>query len=958
MLWVVSGDRPPPRRVFLSHTSELRRFPAGRSFLAAAESAVNRAGDAVTDMAYFAARDQQPALVCEEAVRAADVYVLIAGFRYGSPVRDRPELSYTELEYQTAGEAGIPRLIFLLGEDAEGPAGLFRDPRFGARQQGFRERLLAADRVTATVTTPDRLETALLHALVTLPRARSAGVPVGRAWTIPPPVRSFTGRDEQLTALHTQLTGQGAATLVPTAALTGMGGIGKTQLALAYAQRYRGDYQLGWWVPAETELGMVAALADLGAELGLSAELSAAELAAGARDALGGRSGWLLVFDNAPDPAAVSEFLPGTGEGHVLVTSRDSAWQGIADPVPVDLLSLESAIGLLLRRSGDSDEESAARLAETLGRLPLALEQAAAYAGGQRLPLARYLELLAGRRAELLAVGKPLAYHGTVDATFTLALDQLRRVNPAAGKLVELCALLAPDEIPLPLLLSQPQLLPEPLATAITDPLQQGEVVGVLYQTGLLTRDVAETARMHRLVQHVTLAHLPEADRQQRTIQATELLRWLYPAQAWEPQWWPRCAQLLAHAQAVLDHARAQQLATEAIAALISSTGVYVRNRGLSVQRALELDEQALAINRRLYDGDHLHVATNLNHLGRDLYLLGEVKRAVELHEQALAMFQRLGKGDHRQHAYSLLNLANDLRDLGEVQEARELDEQALAMHQRLHDGDHRDVAASLGNLANDLHVLGEVQEARELDEQALAMHQRLYDGDQPDVAMSLGNLANDLRVLGEVQRARELHEQALAMLRRLFEGDHRHVATSLANLANDLHVLGQVQEARELDEQAGDAPTAIRRRPARRGHEPEQPRQRPTRAGRGPAGAGVARAGLGDAPAAARRRPPRDSQRPEKPRQRPKRRWTGPCCASSRVLSVAMLSTFVSGRGMRLLGPVDGARPSGLFVQESGDLNFSYVSAVSSRSLDKLARSSTKLDLTKHGQVNGIAVC
>ena len=163
----MTGAASIPQRVFLSHSSELRAFPSDRSYIAAAQDAVIRAGHAVTDMAYFGARDCSPAQVCRDEVIAADVYVLVARHRYGSLVRDEPDLSYTELEFEAATDAGLPRFVFLLELDSAGSDELLTDLTHADRQELFRNRLRASSLTTVSVRDPQELELAIYQALRT-----------------------------------------------------------------------------------------------------------------------------------------------------------------------------------------------------------------------------------------------------------------------------------------------------------------------------------------------------------------------------------------------------------------------------------------------------------------------------------------------------------------------------------------------------------------------------------------------------------------------------------------------------------------------------------------------------------------------------------------------------------------------------------------------------------------------
>jgi len=654
---------------------------------------------------------------------------------------------------------------------------------------------------------------------------------------LPPRNPSFTGRDQLLKDLHAALTTGGPAAL--TQAISGLGGVGKTQLAAEYAHRYASHYSVVWWVRAEEPAMIAEEFARLAAALGLPEKDEADRRLAveAVRSWLSRHDKWLLIFDNVNDPKTLTAFLPHPRTGHVLITSRNPSWRGVATPLQVPTLDRAESVKLLLDRTHQTDQMSAEQLAEALGDLPLALVQAAATIEETHSSIATYYSVFGDHQRELLLRGVPTDYPAPVATTWGLALQEAQRLSPVAVELLNVCAFLAPDDIPREGVADAAPHLPPALAEALSDPFTLDEAVAALRRYSFI--EVHEGAlSVHRLVQAVVRDRLPAADRKVWAEAALRLVDAEFPESSHDVETWDACARWLPHALTAAGHAEALDVGRQPRGRLLARFAVYLQGRAAFadakgyLERALALHEaehgpndprvaavlrslgsvmhdlgdlggarscfeRALGIDVATFGPDHPDVARDVNDLGSVLMDQGDLTAARKHLERALAIDEATYGPDDPSVAIRLNNLGALFRDLGDFASARVHLERALAIDVRAYGPEHPTVAIGRTNLGRLLHDLGDLQGARDQFEEALKIDEHTYGCYHPRFALALNNRGRVLRDLGDLAGARADFERALAVVEATYGPDHPDVARDINNLGSVLRDLGDLEGAR-----------------------------------------------------------------------------------------------------------------------------------------------------------------
>ncbi|WP_007512744.1 FxSxx-COOH system tetratricopeptide repeat protein [Pseudofrankia saprophytica] len=607
----------------------------------------------------------------------------------------------------------------------------------------------------------------------------------------------FTGREDELSALRDRLVGSGSAAVLPVA-VHGLGGVGKTQLAVEYCYRFRRDYELVWWVAAQDSAAALAGLARLAERVGVAVPGAAEEsvravmvlLASGSRF---GR--WLLVLDNAgvpADPFGVLKAAEASG-GHVLVTSRDHRWSTLARPVQVDVLPSMDAMTLLRCHVGQVADRDAGRIVAALGNLPLAVEQAGAFLATTAMTPTDYAGLLSTQLRGLMSRGAPAGVT-PVAATWTVTLHQLD--DPAVVMLARLWAHFGPEPIPLDLLRTDVAgVLPAPLDQAATDRIALAETVGRLLTLALVRRtEDADAVVMHRLIQDVLRDDTPAELRPVLRTAVCRLLAQGHPPVRDTPDAWPRYAQIHAHALAAGlvddDDPDSQNM----IAWLVW----YLRARG-DYPNSRRLADQAHQRSREILDADHPSTLTAAQQLAGVVRAQGDYPTARALLDDVLARCRRVLGENHPSTINAAHELAVVMRAQGDYSTARATFDEVLSQYRHILGEDHPSTLTAAANLAGVIRAQGDNSTARALLDDVLARRRRILGEDHPSTINAAHNLAAVVRAQGDDLTARALLDDALVRRRRVLGEDHLDTLAAAHNLAGVVRAQGDLPAARAM---------------------------------------------------------------------------------------------------------------------------------------------------------------
>ncbi|MDQ3761960.1 MAG: FxSxx-COOH system tetratricopeptide repeat protein [Actinomycetota bacterium] len=652
--------------------------------------------------------------------------------------------------------------------------------------------------ITAAVTTPPSPGSGRGEALISQEAGPQLPGALPTVWNVGPRNPGFVGRDAMLVDLRDRLQSGGTAVVQ---ALHGMGGVGKTQLAIEYAYRYAEAYDVVWWINAE-ETGLIGEqYAALAVELGLiPSHVDTASAVGALRAYLRGQGRWLLLFDNADSPADLRDWLPA-GPGHTLITSRDPGWGELAARVEVDVLPRAESVELIHVSRPATGETEADRLAEALGDLPLALAQAAGFLAETGMPVEQYLRLLETRTEELLNQSAPKSHPLSFAAAIRVSTDRLAEVDPAALALVRIGAFLASEPIPVDILIrpiavagdGQPPEL-NALIAAVASPVAAHRSLGWIGRYGLARID--RGLQLHRLTQAVLRDQLADAHAAAYHRYAQALLVAADPGDERNPAYWPGWAQLLPHLLATdLATSPSPELRDLACRAVWH---LYYRG---DIHPARDLAEHLHQKWAEWLGPDDRHTLRAAYILVLVLATIGPYSQARQLGEDTFARCRRVLGDDDPDTLHAAYFFASCLHRLCEFEQARQLNADTLARRRRVLGEDHFESQRSAHNLGRDLRELGEVEAARQLHEKTLAYGRRVLGDDRPDTIFAANELALDLHALGQIDAARQLHEDTLARARRVLGEDHRWTMDSAHGLASDLLALGELEAARRLGE-------------------------------------------------------------------------------------------------------------------------------------------------------------